>query len=187
MNIVGRFLAYKAINAAWRSATSSRGKPGVLPPTSEEDAKLSLSLLATLAVVLLGLALMVMSSLMPRNMSMSMIGWGAFLVFIVGPVVFVGIIVLPASWFKGRNLLNKHKEVEPVHLRGEAARVAAHYAAYRRGRTEDKKRKLAAEYLESIHCPDSDDKCYYDRMTCPKVDGVTWCFMEFIRRTARAG
>ena len=193
MNIVGRFLAYKGMNAAWRSATSSRGKSGVLPPTAEEDAKLALASLATLAVVLLGLALMVMSSFMSRDLSMSsMFAWGLFLGLLVGPIVFVGIIILPASWFKGLILLNKYmgsssnhrgskrgqrRGVEPVHLRGEAARIAAHYAAYGRERTEDEKRKLA-EYYESIHCPDSDDKCYFDRTTCPKVYGVTSCFME---------
>ena len=85
MNIVGRFLAYKAMNAAWRSGTRKSSHSGASPTEPGSGAKTVLGILA-----MLGMAVLSMNSCVTGIPAM--VGLGFVLIYIGVPAVYVAIL-----------------------------------------------------------------------------------------------
>ncbi len=98
--MIGRFLAYKALNAAWRSATRTGSGHG--PSTPKDDAELVSSVFKTILFFLAAFALIVWSTASCVSGSAGMIGLGLILFWMGIPAVYLSLLFLPDRWFKGR-------------------------------------------------------------------------------------
>lgn len=170
MNVVGRFLAYKAMNAAWRSAT--RKQPGLHHSGPVEAADTVSSLIRTFLFFLTAFVLILLSMASCLSGNMPMVGLGFVLFLLAVPLAFLLALFLPDRWLRSR----------PPHPRQEkeAARVKAHYAAYARERTGEEKGKLA-EYQERNRltvCPVSGVMCEWGDPPCFKLQGETFCIEQ---------
>ena len=87
--MIGRFLAYKAMNSAWRSTT--RGGRSGSPATPSESAKMALGILCFAAIFMGG-----MSSCLAG--SSNMFWFGLVLCWVVGPAVLIGVALMPDDW-----------------------------------------------------------------------------------------
>ncbi len=87
--MVGRFLAYKAMNSVWRSAT--RGGRSGSSATPTESAKMVLGILCFAGIFMGG-----MTSCLAGNAGM--FWFGLVLCWVVGPAVMFGVALMPDDW-----------------------------------------------------------------------------------------
>ena len=92
--MLGRFLAYKAMNSVWRSATR-KSRPGGAAASPAETAKLTLAIVSYAGIFFGGIA-----SCMAGGTAM--LGLGFVLVWVVGPVVLMAVLNLPDRWVEAK-------------------------------------------------------------------------------------
>ena len=95
--MLGRFLAYKAMNSVWRSATRKSG-PGGAAASPAETAKLALAIVSYAGIFFGGIA-----SCMAGGTAM--LGLGFALVWVVRPVVLMAVLNLPDRWVEAKRPL----------------------------------------------------------------------------------
>ena len=101
--MLGRFLAYKAMDSAWRSATR-RSRPGGSSAASPtETLRLIFAILSYAGIFFGGMA-----SCMAGGIVMLSLGFA--LVWLIGPAVLMGIILLPDRWFEAKRPLREGYE-----------------------------------------------------------------------------
>ena len=98
--MLGRFVAYKAMNAVWRSAARRGGSGGASSASPTETVRLVLAIVSYAGVFCGGMA----SCLAGGTVMLSL---GLVLAWIVGPAVLIGIMSLPERWFDARRPLSE--------------------------------------------------------------------------------
>ncbi len=107
MNIIGRFFAYKAMNAAWRSATKldlgalNAGNEPVTHRERAERRKMYLVVLLSLVLLPSSVASCVSGTQEPESGGLIGLGFVLFGSIFIAPLV---IAFLPDRWFIGRRL-----------------------------------------------------------------------------------
>ena len=96
--MLGRFLAYKAMNSVWRSATRRGGAGGASAASPAETAKLAFAIVSYAGIFFGGIA-----SCMAGGVVMLSLGFA--LVWIIGPAVLFGIALSPDRWFEAKRPL----------------------------------------------------------------------------------
>ncbi len=93
--MLGRFLAYKAMNSVWRSATRRSGPSGSSAASPAETLRLIFAILSYAGIFFGGMA----SCLAGGTVMLSL---GFALVWLIGPAVLMGIMFLPDRWFEAK-------------------------------------------------------------------------------------
>ena len=101
--MLGRFLAYKAMNSAWRSATRRSRPSGSSAASPTETLRLIFAILSYAGIFFGGMA-----SCMAGGTVMLSLGFA--LVWLIGPAVLMGIIFLPDRWFEAKRPLREGYE-----------------------------------------------------------------------------
>ena len=96
--LLGRFLAYKAMNSVWRSATRRSGLGGASAASPAETAKLALAIMSYAGIFFGGMA----SCMAGGAVTLSL---GLALVWIIGPAVFIAVLNLPGRWVEAKRPL----------------------------------------------------------------------------------
>ena len=96
--MLGRFLAYKAMNSVWRSATRRSGLGGASAASPAETAKLALAIMSYAGIFFGGMA----SCMAGGAVTLSL---GLALVWIIGPAVFIAVLNLPDRWVEAKRPL----------------------------------------------------------------------------------
>ncbi|MYC32875.1 MAG: GIY-YIG nuclease family protein [Chloroflexi bacterium] len=206
MNIVGRFLANKAMNAAWRSATRS-GVNSDRPADDAESAKTFLAIMTVVALPILGMA-----SCMTGNVGMFWLG--LFLFWVAPTAVFVAIFFLPDRWFISRQRGSHLKEragrrtmrverpdqcpASGEKCDGTTCRIIeGSIKCYREWleRDSSSEHTSIAGVVEEIRrhtdyseinsqstCPVTGDKCKWENAPCSEPDGISSCIERRFNR-----
>ena len=96
--MLGRFLAYKAMNSVWRSATRRSGLGGASAASPAEMAKLALAIVSYAGIFFGGMASCMAGGAV-------MLSLGLALVWIIGPAVLIAVLNLPDRWVESKRPL----------------------------------------------------------------------------------